>query len=101
MKYDDDFSDTLILDCACHSPEHIIRFSLYDWDSDFPELLVEVQANHHLPWYKRIVPSVKYLFGAPSLRWHDAMVKDEDIPRLKGLITKYEKAKKKGKPVNE
>lgn len=85
-----DLSDTLILDCECGSAEHIIRFSLYDWDTDFPEFLVEVQASHFLPWYKRLVVSIKYLFGIPGLHWHDSMIRSKDVPKLKELIEKYE-----------
>lgn len=96
----DDLSDALILDCECSSAEHIIRFSLYDWDTDFPELLVEVQASHFLPWYKRLIVSIKYLFGIPGLDWHDSMIKSKDVPRLKELIEKFEKCQTRVKDKN-
>lgn len=72
-----------------------MRFELYDWDTDFPELIVMIQASHFLPWYKRIWPSIKYMFGIPGLHWHDAMIDPKDISKLKNLIEKYEQCQRR------
>ena len=78
------------LDCDCHSPEHIIRYSLWAWDyNDRPEMFVEVQAGHYLPWYKRIWPAIKYMFGIPGLDWHEAIIRPQDVDKLTSMLEEY------------
>jgi hypothetical protein len=83
----------LHLDCECNSPEHITRYSLWYWGDDVPpELLVEVQAGHYLPWYKRIVVAIKYIFGYEGVKWHDAYFKRTDIDKLQKMLDDYKVA---------
>lgn len=56
-------------ECACHSFDHTLRFVLdldEQQDEDeiaFPTLYTEIQLNHYIPWYKRIILGIKYIFG--------------------------------------
>jgi|694.fasta_scaffold62640_5 hypothetical protein len=56
-------------DCACHSFDHSLRFVLdldknvKDDEMSFPTIYTEIALGTYLPWYKRIVLSVKYVFG--------------------------------------
>jgi hypothetical protein len=89
----DDKSYTIHLDCECHSPDHIVRYSFWDWGPDeMPDLFVEVQAGHYLPWYKRIWLGIKYMFGVPSLSWHDAFIKAKDVDVLQKMLNDYKVA---------
>lgn len=80
------------LDCECGSPEHITRYSLWDWGPDFPpEMMVELQASHYLPWYKRIAVAFKYIFSGEGVKWHDVLINPEDSDKLLNMITEYKK----------
>jgi hypothetical protein len=75
--------------CDCHSKEHMAIVSLYDWDGGPPDFYLEITAEHHLPWYRRIWVAVKYIFAQPSLSWHDIILKPEDVARLASVIDDY------------
>lgn len=78
-----------IFECECHSREHMVIVGVYDWDGGPPDFFLEVTADNHLPWYQRIWPAIKYLFGQPSLKWHDVLIKPGDVHRLQGCIDAY------------
>jgi hypothetical protein len=78
-----------IFECECHSLEHMVAVGVYDWDGGPPDFFLEVTADNHLPWYQRVWPAIKYLFGQPSLKWHDVLLKPEDVDRLQGCIDSY------------
>ena len=53
-----------VIDCACHSDEHILLFSKND-EEDYKC----VYLSYHLQndyWYKRIWKGIKYIFGFKS-----------------------------------
>ena len=75
--------------CECHTREHMVVVNIYGWDSDDPDFIMAVTADHHLPWYRRIWPAIRYVFGQPSLRWHDIIIRPSDIHRLQGCIDAY------------
>ena len=81
----------LFLDCACHSPDHLIRYSLWAWEDDMPELSTVVQASEYRPWYSRLSIGLKYIFGFEPLRWHDALLKREDSAKLAEMLEEYER----------
>jgi len=86
----EDKSCVIHLDCECHSPEHIVRYSFYDWGTDdMPEFFVEVQACHYLPWYKRVWAAIKYAVGYDGVKWHDAIIKRKDVDVLQKMLSDY------------
>lgn len=48
------------VNCECHSPEHTFKIS---FDKEEGELYLQVFLTTWEPWYKRIWPAVKYIFG--------------------------------------
>jgi len=51
--------------CVCGDFDHTLRFVLdLDRDSEyqFPTIYVECQLNEYMPWYKRILIAIKYIF---------------------------------------
>ncbi len=92
---------TYFFDCACYSPEHIVRFNLdpgyLSSDKDPygmpPELYSSIQLNHTLPWYKRVVIAFNYMLGRqpPSYgHWDCWLLKDQDIDKLDELVKEYQ-----------
>ena len=44
--------------CECTSAEHTLVFRVWN-----DEIFVETHLSKYLPWYKRVVLAVKYVFG--------------------------------------
>jgi hypothetical protein len=86
-------------DCNCYSPEHTVRFMLDPGylpdDKDHfgmpPDLYAELQLNLNLPWYKRLVAGLRYIFGrsASGSHWDCWIMKPSDTERLQKLLAEY------------
>lgn len=87
---------TEIFHCECFSPEHMLIVSTYGGEHDTASMfIVQVTADNHLPWYKRIGLAVKYIFGQPSLQWHDILLSPKDVSRLAELCQTYNGTERK------
>ena len=85
--------DTIYIGCECHSPDHIVRVSLFDWEgNDPPEFYLELQADRCLGLWDRLKHAVRYVFGSENLGWHDVIPNREDIVKLHELSERYLKA---------
>ena len=91
----------LFLDCACPSPEHLVRYTLWNWDDGEPELSLVVQASEYRPWYYRLKVGLKYIFGFEPLQWHDVLMKREDSGKLMAMLKDYERLHAARDKVNE
>ena len=78
-----------IFTCDCHSREHMVVAGIHTWNDDDADFYLQVTADLNCPWYRRIVPAVKYLFGLPSLSWHDVLLSPADVYRLSSVIDDY------------
>lgn len=86
-----DKSYTLHVDCACHSPDHICRFSFYDWgDREEPEMFAAVQLNNFHPWYYRAWIALKYVFKGTTAGWEEVLFRHEDVKKLANMFKDYE-----------
>jgi hypothetical protein len=76
--------NTEYLECACHSPEHTLRFIL---DED---LYVSVFLQE-LPWRERLVAAVKYLFGYKCRYGHfeEIIVDKRDCGRIISILEEF------------
>lgn len=81
----------IFLDCTCHSPEHLVRYSLWNWSDGEPELSLMVQASEYRPWYYRLKVGLKYIIGFEPLCWHDVLLKREDAGKLMNMLKEYER----------
>lgn len=85
--------DTIYIGCECHSPDHIVRASFYDWEGkDPPDFYLELQANRCLDFWDRVKHAVRYVFGGQNLGWHDVIPNKMDIVKLHDLTDRYLKA---------
>ena len=75
---------TEYLECACHSPEHTLKFIL---DED---LYVSVFLQEH-PWHERLVSAVKYLFGYKCRYGHfeEIIVDKRDCDRIISILEEF------------
>ncbi len=75
------------IDCECESIDHVIRFT---YDPDDKMLWAEVMLKDYLPWYKRLVIGVKYIFGsrAQYSAYDVTIIKPADYDRFLELINK-------------
>lgn len=78
-----------IFQCDCHSPEHMIIVSVWNHGPQDTDFCVQLLAHNHQAWYLRIWPAVKYIFGQPSLRWHDFLFAQKDVDRLEQCVKFY------------
>lgn len=76
-----------LLHCACHSLEHI---SILQYDKEEKECYLSVYLKK-LPWYKRLIHGIKYIFGFTSsygdfdeFIWNGETV-DKILPILKEM----------------
>lgn len=86
-----DKSETIYIGCECHTPEHIIRVSYFDWaEKDEPELYFELQADgFHLNFWQRLKMATKFLFRKGNLEWHDVIPNKADVVKLDTVIDNY------------
>jgi len=75
-------------ECDCHSPEHTLKFE-FDDDEKFPLIFISVFLSE-LPWRKRLVEAVKYVFGYKCRYGHfeEFILKKEDCDRLIEIVGK-------------
>jgi hypothetical protein len=72
-------------ECACHSDEHTLKFTLDDYD-----IWASVYLFQYQSFWKRIWIAIKYIFGSHcgEGHWDCFMLKHEDITRLIALLEK-------------
>lgn len=81
----DDFEE---VHCECGDLAHVIKFYRIEWDywTEDVEYGAEFLLNHYLPWYKRIVPSLKYLFGYPGVGFDSVILRKSDLQRINDIL---------------
>lgn len=85
-----DKSETIYLGCECHTPEHIVRVSYFDWgEKDMPELYFELQADRHLGFWQRVKMAWAFVFGRSNLEWHDVIPVHTDVENLRRVLDNY------------
>lgn len=85
---------TEFLDCGCGTQEHLLRFDLDSWGDGPPDFYASIYLNQFRPWWKRIMPAVKYLLNLKPAscgfgHWDTWCLQYEDIPRLEALLTEF------------
>ena len=87
MSEDNDRS--ALFQCECHSLEHMVKVDVHTWTDAEPDFCMSVTADVHLPLHRRIWLAIKYIFGQPSLSWHDVLLKPSDVDKLANVIAHY------------
>ena len=85
--------DTIYIGCECHSANHIVRVTMFEWDDrESPEFYLELQADRCLSFWERVQHAVRYVFGDENLGWHDVIPNKADVDKLHDLTGRYLKA---------
>jgi len=92
MQYDD---YSVVMICDCHSMEHNIILVKED-DEDYPMFSIGVSKNPYLPFWKRIINGLRYIFviGDSQHDYTEVLLNDKNVEKLKSFIADYEKSKK-------
>lgn len=85
------------IDCECDSSAHVLRFLIDDgmmpgdMEEQEPTLYVELQLNPHLPFWKKCITAIQYLFNkTSSFGYWDVVTLDRDAGnRLYILLHQY------------
>ena len=74
--------------CDCRDNTHNTKV-LVDKDND--EVLLYASLNHYLPWYKRLLPAVKYLFGIDNtfVQYTETYMNVEEYKKVLNEINKH------------
>jgi len=86
-----DKTETIYIGCQCHSANHIIRVSYFDWqEKDEPELYFELQADKgHLNFWERLKMAVNFVIGRGDIEWHDVIPTPGDVFKLRDVVENY------------
>jgi hypothetical protein len=84
----------LYFECQCGSMDHLLRVTV---DTEDGDLWVEVRLNHYLPWYRRLLSAIKFVFkaGNNSSFSDCALLNPEDYDKLKVAMSISELRKTK------
>lgn len=82
--------------CDCKAPEHTLRFDMESCGAhdDIPLLYATVFLHQWKPWWKRVVPAMRYLLNMPPRGdgHFDAWLmptEGDSIERLSGIVSDY------------
>ncbi len=78
--------DRDILLCDCESPEHLMLF-YFEGIESYPMVYVSIHLKK-LPWYKRVIHGIKYIFGHQSKygAFDEFILNKDDKHKLEGII---------------
>lgn len=91
----------LYIRCACHTPEH--HFILHDgpdYNGDYePWVYLETHLFNYLPWYKRIWPAIRYIFGYKSRygNFDSINIGEKDMVKIRDFFDEAIKIRKENK----
>jgi len=85
---------SLIIRCDCHSPEHMMIFDVWHWDTEKPvhsELNFSYQLDPYQPLHKRVLLALRYVLTGKTQRcwWSDTVVNDADAGKLRDFLSEY------------
>jgi len=83
------------LTCACHDPEHTIRF-VYDEDDIKDPMYIDYCLCDNPRWYKRVWRGIKYIFGFRSKYGHfgEVLIHSDEAKALIKFLEAYVKENK-------
>jgi hypothetical protein len=88
------------LECVCGHDGHRLVFTL-DPDEEFPDVWLDIFLEDTV-WYKRWWKALKYALGYKSAYGHFGSwgIHPNDIPKMRAMLTDFNKAYKKSKRSN-
>jgi hypothetical protein len=79
--------NSIIIECDCYDREHIMYI---DIDIEEKEVVFCKKYNSYLPWYKRVIKAVQYIFKYnPRYMWETSVIHDPTkIDKLIEMLSK-------------
>ena len=81
------------IECDCCSMDHILKFTIEDWDGDNKPILTAslFLNNSYRSFWKRMVLAFKYLFGISHKNYEyvDIILNDKSVQKLETIIEEY------------
>jgi hypothetical protein len=79
---------THYFECQCSDYNHVFRFC---HDLSDNSVMLEVNINHYLPWYKRVLEAIRYVFKMDRVHGHFdvTIMRPEDMNNLALLVDDY------------
>jgi hypothetical protein len=76
--------------CECGDPDHMMVVKVENWNGNdsAPDFLIQIEASQYLPWYRRVVVAIGYIFG-DRLSWNDMILNRHAVERLAICIREY------------
>ena len=93
----DIFENRYYIECSCGC-DSILCFEIMTYKTKGENLNTEIGAyfspNYHLPWYKRIIQAIKYIFKPSPFSYCDSVIiTEQNIGALYDVMAKIGKAK--------
>ena len=88
--------------CMCGDFDHTLRFILDLTDDKYskPTIYTEIRLTHYRPWWKRIIPGIKYMFGSDVRHAHSCWEineKSDDPDKMIDMLQRLKIALKENK----
>jgi hypothetical protein len=83
--------NNIYFECSCHSPEHLVKFSFYNEETDEGDLYLSTFLNPEYRWYKRVWVAIKYIFGYKCKYGHfdETIIDPKDRDKFYNLAKKF------------
>lgn len=85
---------SLFIRCDCHSPEHMLIFDVWHWDTEEPkcsQLSVHYGLDPCLSFWKRVRYAVQYVVTGKTGKWWwaDTIITNADATALRDFVNDY------------
>lgn len=85
---------SLFVRCDCDSPEHMLIFDVWHWDTERPqhsELMVHYGLDEVMPWWKRLFFAAQFVATGKTQKWWwaETVVKDRDATAMRDFLNDY------------
>jgi len=76
-------------ECTCMTFDHNVRFEV---DNEIGTISISVPLNHWLPWWKRLLLAIKYVFGKTERYGHydTVQLNPNDYEKIKTILDQSE-----------
>jgi hypothetical protein len=79
---------TEFVECQCRALDHVVKFE-YEHDGVFNQFYIYMMLNPRYRFWRRIWLAIKFVLNWDYPVEADAMIKNEDVLRIRNLCEKY------------
>lgn len=82
---------TTYVECDCHDPSHLCRFTLDNCDGEeLPLLICDICLVNYRGFWWRLWMAIKFVFGYDDLGWEEIILEDEQIAKIRDVFNQFE-----------